>query len=52
MKKFYEKPEIAVYGILPCIPLATSTLKGKNPERVEDDDELNWTNSTPSSTTE
>lgn len=52
MKKFYEKPEIAVYGILPCMPLATSTLKGNTSERLEDDEELNWTKSTPSSTTE
>ena len=41
-KKTYVQPEIAVYDVSPCAPLATSPLNGTVTDKMEDDDDLEW----------
>lgn len=41
-KKTYVQPEIAVYDVSPCAPLATSPLNGTVTDKVVDDDDLEW----------
>lgn len=43
-KKTYVQPEIAVYDVSPCAPLATSVTTGQTEGLTQDSNDVEWDN--------